>query len=137
AGRQAGRELARLLPVGCLAGDRVPFLLQHLLQVKPDQRLVFGDHNADGCRAHSQERTQGGRLASVAPLPSSGDGESGPGRPIGRVRGLKHRAVWVRIPPGALERTARQPSYLSWRRPSELWWGSVNQAASANPMSAM
>src|SRR5215471_392401 len=37
---------------------------------------------------------------------------------------------------GPTRRTPQYP-YLNWRRPIEFWRGSVNQAASANPMSAM
>ena len=77
-GPQLLGQFDRLLPVGRLPGDLVTFLLQHLLQVKPDQRLVFGDHNTDGCLAHSHERTQSGRLASAAPLPSREDSGQAP-----------------------------------------------------------
>ena len=48
------------LAVGRLAGHCVAFLLKHLLEVKPDQRLVFGDYNAKWGLAHGQERTRTG-----------------------------------------------------------------------------
>ena len=71
-GPQAFGKLDRLLPVGGLPGYLVAFLLEHLLQVEPDQRLIFGDHNADRSLAHSHERTQSGRFTSAAPLPQQG-----------------------------------------------------------------
>ena len=59
-GAELGRKLNRGLPVGGLARHNVTFLLKHLLEVKSDQRLVFGDYNSKWGLAHGHERTRTG-----------------------------------------------------------------------------
>ena len=56
-------ELDRLLAVRRLADDLVALFLQHLLEVEPDQRLVFGYDHAQGCLAHRHEGTETARSA--------------------------------------------------------------------------
>ena len=51
-GTLADRELDRRLTVTRLADDLVVLFLEHLLEVEPDQRLVFGDHDTSGTFAH-------------------------------------------------------------------------------------
>ena len=55
-GRCSIGELDRRLPVAGLADDGVALLLQHLLEVEADQRLVLGDHHSP-LRTHAQEVT--------------------------------------------------------------------------------
>ncbi len=45
-GLEALGQIDRLLPVAGLADDLVALFAQHLGQVQPDERLVFGDENA-------------------------------------------------------------------------------------------
>ena len=57
-------------------------------QVQADEGFVLGDDDASGV-GHGRRLSAPGTL-----LPR-------PGTPTGREGGLKHRTVWVRIPPGA------------------------------------
>ena len=63
----------------------------------PDQRLVLRDHDAPGLRGGHRVRLSG----AVRPLGPVGWAAVAPVCPTGRGSGLKHRPVWVRIPPGA------------------------------------
>ena len=49
---QADRKLDRRLAVASLADDLVLLFLEHLLEVEPDQRLVFGDHDTERGLSH-------------------------------------------------------------------------------------
>ena len=43
-----------LLPVADLGDDRVPLLLEHLLQVETDEGFVLGDQDTDRLAAHGR-----------------------------------------------------------------------------------
>ena len=50
-------EIDGLLAIGGLTDHRIALFLEHLLEVEPDQRLVFGDQNAQWGLTHAHDRT--------------------------------------------------------------------------------
>ena len=95
-GSQALGQLDGPGTVGGLPDDVVPLLGQHLREIHPDQGFVLGDDDGAGGGVVSlghRARLAAGHQVAFRPAPRY---------PNGRGSGLKHRPVWVRIPPGAL-----------------------------------
>src|SRR5208282_6902417 len=78
----------------------VAVLLKHILEVHPDQRLILGDHHAKRGLAPPLTVSNPVRYIGIRPYWLRQPGRA-PVVQFGRDRGLKHRAVWVRVPPGA------------------------------------
>jgi hypothetical protein len=55
------------LAVGGLADHDVAFLFEHLLEVEPDQRFVFGDHNSKGRLGHPLSVPKGRYIGLARP----------------------------------------------------------------------
>ena len=62
-GTQRLRLVDGLLAVTDLGDDRVPLLLEHLLEVEADERLVLGDEDPDRLAGHGAEPSDVGRRA--------------------------------------------------------------------------
>ena len=56
-----------LLPVADLGDDGVPLLLEHLLEVEADERLVLGDEDPDRLAAHGRQPSDVG-AGATSPL---------------------------------------------------------------------
>ena len=86
-GAQLRRPVDGLLPVADLGDDRVPLLLEHLLEVEADECLVLGDEDPRSARCSRAEPSHVGRPGTSplrcsrrraphrrAPVPQSAEG---------------------------------------------------------------
>ena len=79
-------------PSAASPATSVALFLQHLLEVEPDQRLVFGYDHAEGVWLTAHEGTETGRSAPVTPR-SAGSRTARYAGPAARGSGISRRGV--------------------------------------------